>query len=93
MNKNTLTAFKVVCSLLIGTVIVLYPFYYYRINEHNKFSYKKIFLETETNESWQENERVNTTSIVYNTENQLNQHVTTKTRISATVKVKTKKTT
>jgi hypothetical protein len=90
MNKNTITGFKVVCTLLIGTVIVLYPFYYYQINEHHKFSFQKIFFETVTNESWQENELVNTTSIMYNIENQINQNVTN-TSISSTGKLKTKK--
>jgi hypothetical protein len=90
MNKNTITGFKVVCTLLIGTAIVLYPFYYYQINEYHKFSFQKIFLETVTNESWQENELVNTTSIMYNIENQVNQNVTN-TSISSTGKVKTKK--
>jgi hypothetical protein len=90
MNKNTLTSFKVVCILLIGTAIVLYPFYYYQIYKKHNFYFKKIFFETETNESWQESELVNTTSVMYKTENQINQYVTN-TSISTTTKVKTKK--
>ena len=72
------------CSLLIGTVIISYPFYYNYIIESYTFSFQKIFAETTTNETWLENEEINMTATMSTT-------IPTSTTVQTTNNVKTKK--